>query len=294
MRLARDSRELASHSDGVREKVPFEVRRSELVARASEIFSRDSRFPAGWLEGSLADGSADSYSDIDLYLCVDEKAWDEVWANRLKVIGELVPILASLDIAGVFGVGCLVEGPVKLDVFFERESTLGSHPRVAVKRLWGQERIFEQLKIGEDRGEAAIKRALRYSVLGFLQGATWPVRILARGQVNTFLFNEILLVETGIIPLMLLKKDRRAFHRNMFTRAKMISAEEQALCGRIVDQVCAAVRAGDRAAMREVHLEIFRMICGLGRAAFERYGMEFPPRVEEEMAAFYIREWPME
>jgi hypothetical protein len=276
------------------ETVPFEVRRGELIARAIEVFSQDSRFSAGWLEGSLADGSADSYSDIDLYLCVEEKAWDEVWPNRLKVIGELVPILASLDIAGASGVGCLAEGPVKLDVFFERESTLGSHPRVAVKRLWGEERIYAQLKLGEDRGEAAIKGALRFSVLGFLQGATWAVRILARRQVNTFLFNEILLVETGIIPLMLLEKDRRAFHRNMFTRAKMISADEQGQCARIVDQICAAVRAGDRAAMRNIHIEIFRRICGLGRAAFERYGLEFPPRVEDEMVAFYMREWPME
>lgn len=294
MPSARDSRGLASHSYGMGETVPFEVRRGELIARAIEVFSQDSRFSAGWLEGSLADGSADSYSDIDLYLCVEEKAWDEVWPNRLKVIGELVPILASLDIAGASGVGCLAEGPVKLDVFFERESTLGSHPRVAVKRLWGEERIYAQLKLGEDRGEAAIKGALRFSVLGFLQGATWPVRILARSQINTFLFNEILLVETGIIPLMLLEKDRRAFHRNMFTRAKMISADEQGQCARLVDQICAAVRAGDRATMREVHIEIFRRICGLGRAAFARYGMEFPPRVEDEMVAFYRREWPME
>lgn len=276
------------------ETVPFAIRRSELIARATGILDADPRFPAGWLEGSLADGSADSYSDIDLYLCVDEQAWDEVWANRLKVIGTFAPLLVSPDIAGLFGVACLVEGPVKLDVFFERESVIGGHQRIKVKRLWGPERIYAQLKIGEDRGDAAIKAVLRFNILGFLQGATWPVRILARGQVNTFLFNEILLVETAIIPLMLLEKDRRAFHRNMFTRAKMISAAEQALCARMVDQICAAVRAGDRAAMREVHLEIFRMICKLGRAAFERYSLEFPPRVEEEMVAFYTREWPME
>lgn len=275
------------------ETTPFAIRRDALVDRAVEIFSADARFLAGWLEGSLADGSADSYSDIDLYLCVDTALWDEVWSNRLKVIAAVVPILASLDIIGVSGVACLTEGPAKLDVFFERESTLKSHQRVAIKRLFGPERIFEQLRIGEDRGEAAIASALRYSVLGFLQGATWPVRILARGQVNTFLFNEILLVETAIIPLLLLEKDRRALHRNMFTRAKMISSEEQSLCARLVDRMVTAVSADDRIAMREIHLEIFRKICELGRAAFARYGLEFPPRVEDEMVAFYMREWPM-
>ena len=102
--------------------VPFAVRRGELLDRAVAIFSADARFPAGWLEGSLADGSADSYSDIDLHLSVVESAWDEVWNGRLREIERVAPILASLDIMGVFGVGCLMAGPVKLDVFFEREA----------------------------------------------------------------------------------------------------------------------------------------------------------------------------
>jgi hypothetical protein len=193
---------------------------------------------------------------------------------------------------GVFGIGCLLEGPVKLDVFFERASTLASKQRVAVKRLWGSEEIFARLCIGDDLGDAAIARALEYTVLGFLQGATWPVRLLARGQHRTFLYGEILLIETGIVPLMLLETDRRAFHRNMFTRSKLLVPEQQAECARLIDGVVTASSAGDRDAMRTVHLEIHRTLCGLGRAAFARYGLSFPPRVEEEMTAFYLREWP--
>jgi hypothetical protein len=52
------------------EDFPFAIRRGELLDRAVAILSTDARFPAGWLEGSLADGSADSFSDIDLHLCV--------------------------------------------------------------------------------------------------------------------------------------------------------------------------------------------------------------------------------
>jgi hypothetical protein len=276
------------------EDVPFAVRRGELIDRAVAIFSTDARFPAGWLEGSLADGSSDSYSDIDLHLCVVESAWDEVWNARRSVIERVAPILASLDIMGVFGVGCLIEGPVKLDVFFEREAGLASRPRIAVKRLWGGgPEIYERFKIGDDLGDAAIKHALESNVLGFLQGATWPVRILARGQINTFLFNEILLVETAIVPLMLLETDRRAFHRNMFTRAKLLPAARRDECARLVDRIETSVRNADRAAMRDVHIEIFRKICELAIAAFARYGLEFPPRVENEMIAFYKLEWPV-
>src|SRR5260370_3575887 len=269
--------------------VPFAVRRGELLDRAVAIFSGDARFPAGWLEGSLADGSADSYSDIDLHLSVVESAWDEVWNGRRSVIERIAPILASLDIMGVFGVGCLIEGPVKLDVFFEREGGLASRRRIAVKRLWGSTEVYERFKVGDDLGDAAIKRALESNVLGILQGATWPVRLLARGQINTFLFGEILLVETVIVPLMLLETDRRAFHRNMFTRAKLLPPAQRHGCARLCDRIVTAGRDGDRIAMRDVHIETHRKIYELARAAFAPYGPEFPPPVEDAMRAFYKR-----
>ena len=102
------------------EDFPFAVRRGELLDRAVAILSTDARFPAGWLEGSLADGTADSFSDIDLHLCVGEKAWDEVWKDRLSVIEGIAPILASLDIMGVFGVGCLIAASPKSSPIWRR------------------------------------------------------------------------------------------------------------------------------------------------------------------------------
>ncbi|MGH7925929.1 MAG: hypothetical protein ACREQH_15200 [Candidatus Binatus sp.] len=273
--------------------VPFSIRRGRLIDRAVAILSTDARFPAGWLEGSLADGSSDSYSDIDLHLSVVESAWDEVWNGRRSVIERIAPILASLDIMGIFGVGCLMAGPVKLDVFFEREGSLQSMQRVAVKRLWGAPEIFERFKMGDDLGDAAIKHALEFNVLGFLQGATWPVRILARGQIETWLFDEILLVETAIVPVMLLETDRRAFHRNMFTRAKLLRQDQRGECARLVDRIVKAVRDGSRIAMRDVHIELHHRICELAGAAFEKYGLKFPPHMEQEMAEFYEREWPL-
>jgi hypothetical protein len=180
--------------------VPFAARRRQTIDKAVKILSADPRFVAGWLEGSLADGSADPYSDIDLYLCLEDDAWQRAWNDRRAIIERIAPILASLEIRGMFGIGCLLEGPVKLDVFFEKARSLEARTRPAVKWLWGPEAISARLKVGDTLDDSAIRFALETLVLGFLQGGTWPVRMLARGQVNTFLFNEILLVETGIIP----------------------------------------------------------------------------------------------
>jgi hypothetical protein len=282
----------ARHTSRMNDDVPFAIRRGATVDKSVAIFSNDPRFLAGWLEGSLADGSADPFSDIDLYLCVADGAWDEVWPNRRDVIARVAPILAAADVMGVFGIGCLLEGPVKLDVFFERASSLAAKQRVAVKRLWGPEEIFARLRIGDDLGDAEIARALQFNVMGFLQGATWPVRMLARGQRHTFLLSSCMLIENGIVPLLLLETDRRAFHRNMFTRAKMLGPHQQALYERLMDRLVKAVDAGDSAAMREVAIENLQMLCRLGRPAFARYGLSFPARVEEEMLAFLKREWP--
>jgi hypothetical protein len=273
-------------------EVPFAARRRQTIDRAVEIFSADPRFVAGWLEGSLADGSADSFSDIDLYLCVEDNAFEQAWKDRHAIIGQIAPIVASLEIRGLFGVGCLLEGPVKLDVFFEKPGVIGAHTRPAVKRLWGPEEIFARIKVGENLDDSAIRFALESLMHGFLQGGSWPVRMLARGQVNTFLFNEILLVETGLVPLMLLQRDRHALVRNMFTRAKLLTADESAECAALVERIIIAVHAGDRDAMRDTHIEIFRRICVLARAAFERFAMKFPPRAERELIDFYNREWP--
>jgi hypothetical protein len=273
-------------------EVPFAARRRRTIDRATEILSADPRFVAGWLEGSLADGSADPYSDIDLYLCIEDDAWQQAWNDRRAIVGSIAPIAACLEIRGVFGIGCLLEGPVKLDVFFEKAGAADARTRPAVKRLWGPDAIFARLKVGDQPDDAATRYALETLVLGFLQGGTWPVRMLAREQVNTFLFNEILLIETGIVPLMLLERDRRALARNMFTRARLLTAAQSSECAALVDRITVAVRGGDRAAMLDTHLEIFRRICTLARAAFDRFGMEFPPRAEEVLVDFFNREWP--
>ena len=79
----------------------------------------------------------------------------------------------------------------------------------------------------------------------------------------------------------------------MFTRAKLLPADQREERSRLIDRIETSVRNGDRIAMRDVHIEIHQKICELARAAFERYGLEFPSRVENEMVAFYKREWPM-
>ena len=92
---------------------------------------------------------------------------------------------------------------------------------------------------------------------------------------------------------MLLTRNRRTFHRNTFTRAKMLNEQEHRQYVRLIERITAAVHSNDRVAMRGLHIETFREICRLARQQFAIYNLNFPPRVEQELVTFFSREWPM-
>ena len=91
---------------------PFANRRTTMLDRIVALFSTDPRFRAGWLEGSLADGSGDDYSDIDLHLCIADDSWDEVWKQHREIIETIAPILVSNDIMGTFATAFLMMAPI--------------------------------------------------------------------------------------------------------------------------------------------------------------------------------------
>jgi hypothetical protein len=120
----------------------------------------------------------------------------------------------------------------------------------------------------------------------------WPIRVLGRGQWDTFIYIELLLVETAVVPLLLLETDPGALQRNQFSRSQRLRPDQRAMVEQLTQAVLAAAATGDVTALLPPHLAIYQQICRLARSAFTRYGLEFPAQVEAEMLAFYQREWP--
>ncbi|MER6141259.1 nucleotidyltransferase domain-containing protein [Streptomyces sparsogenes] len=56
---------------------------------------QDARVTGVAVAGSLAGGYADTYSDVDLIVAVDDKAFDSVMKDRLTLIGSWVPLVAG-------------------------------------------------------------------------------------------------------------------------------------------------------------------------------------------------------
>src|SRR5205823_650443 len=86
----------------------FAQRRERLVERLKGIVRGDPRIVALWLQGSLADGTADPLSDVDAYVAIEDTAFDEVFAERVVLAGRLGKVLAFADavVPGLKAIHC--------------------------------------------------------------------------------------------------------------------------------------------------------------------------------------------
>src|SRR5476651_168765 len=65
------------------------ARREALLDRLIAVAKADGRIVAVWLQGSLARGDHDAYSDVDAYFAVDDAAFDAVWSERAALLGKI-------------------------------------------------------------------------------------------------------------------------------------------------------------------------------------------------------------
>lgn len=267
--------------------------RDTFIQRVRNLFAQDSRVLAVWLEGSLADGTADAYSDVDVHLAIRGGAWREVWEQRHALIEPLGPFLFSADLPNLNGIGCVMEGPpFKVDFLFEAESSLGARPRTSVRPLWGSAETYASIKTGWEPSDEDVRLILDSTVRVTLQGSAWPVRLVGRKQWSTLLYTEMLLIETVVVPLMLVQRDRRAFHRNALSRARGLTSEQCDAVSQLTNQVISAAKREDSQPFLTAHLAILHQMCQEGKVAFDHYGLQFPEQIEEELTAFYQQAWP--
>src|SRR6185295_18343811 len=164
---------------------PIAARHEALIQRLTAAARADERVVAAWLQGSRADGSADDFSDIDYYVAVEDQAFGSF--DKLAFIGQAADVLVHAELFGGYGVVCLLEGPVKLDFIAEKASAAPNIPRPAVKLLVDKSGIT--LKTGWEPPREDVARQIDSTIRTTLQGASWPVRLLRRGQWMTHAFS---------------------------------------------------------------------------------------------------------
>jgi len=275
----------------------FEARREDLVARLEDLIREDERLVALWLQGSLADGSADPLSDVDAYIAVEDAAFDEVYEGRREVVSRLGRVLAYADgnFRDAYAVHCLMDGPVKLDLFFEPVSRVAAPERPAVRVLVDKAGIGASLKTGWEPSREAAAQKVDLLLRMIRQGAAWPVRLLHRGQWSTLAMVELELVNDNLMQMMAAQVDPRYLFKNRFSVPRLLRPEQRERLDALTAEVLDALARRDTVALRDAHLRIDDALVEEGRAACAALGIPYPGDKEGDAAirAFYEREWPV-
>jgi hypothetical protein len=275
----------------------FETARDNILAALTVLAQADPRVEALWLQGSLATGVADSFSDIDAYLAVADASFDDVWTERETWLSLLGGVLAASDATtpGLKAVHALMAGGARLDLFFEKASAAPGVARPVAKALVDKFGITSRLDLTWQAPVPQIGRIVQTIIRMTRQGATWPLRVLGRGQWPTLAMMELDLINGQIAQLMAVRHDPANFYRNVFSVQLLLTSEERERLAQLTADALAALAARDAAALKLVHLRVLDALVAEGRRACEALGVDYPigEPAEREVRDLLKRTWPV-
>ena len=275
---------------------PFETARETTLDALIAFAGADPRIDALWLQGSLAAGGADPFSDVDAYLAIRDADYDAVWADRAGVLARIGGTLVWSDAVtpGLIAVHALTAGGVRLDLFFEKASNVRDAPRPAVKVLVDKAGVAGQLKLGWEPSATVVARIITTTIRMTCQGATWPLRVLGRGQWGTLAKIELELINVQIAQLMAVSHGAANFYKNPNALAQALTDEERAQLAGLTDATLTALAARDLTALKVAHLRIGDALVDAGRAACAALGVPYPidPSSEQAVRNLIETNWP--
>jgi predicted nucleotidyltransferase len=271
------------------------LRREVLLDRLVEMAKSDMRVSACWLQGSLARGDHDAYSDVDAYLAVEDAAFEEVWKERGAILAKIARPLAWSDATtpGLKAVHALLESGLKLDLFFEPASKLEQQRRPAVYVLHDGGDYAPRLLAGWEPPVGTIAHIVSIIIRMTRQGATWPLRLLHRDQWSTLAMMELDLINAQVAQLMAIQNSPGHFYMNAFSYYRLLTPPQQAEIDRLTHRALFAVTHRDGTVLKEVHLEVYDALIREGKAACAALGVPYPlnDTDERDLRALIDKEW---
>jgi len=274
----------------------FETARAATLAALTEVARADPRIEALWLQGSLATGKSDAFSDIDAYLAVADAAFDELWSERAALLDRIGGALAwsAATTPGLTAVHALMTGGARLDLFFEKASTAPEMARPVAKRLVDKTGLTARLKLDWQAPVPVVGRIVQTIIRMTRQGATWPLRVLGRDQWSTLAMMELDLINAQLAQLMAVRHDPANFYKNAFSAPMLLTPREREQLAQLTADALAALSARDAAALKLVHLRVLDALVAEGRAACAALGVDYPvtDAGERGVRALLERAWP--
>lgn len=267
----------------------------DLVERAREAFEPDPRVLAIWLEGSVARGTADPASDLDLHLAIADAAFDD-FASAPDVLARIARPLGYLGVTqpGLRILPATLSGPVRLDLYIEQRSRLASAPRMPDRAM-----LLDRDAVEADLAAAPPfvfdpRAHLETLMRDYWFGAMWPARFTLRGDWGGLLMNATLVVYQFVVPALLIADGSPEFYREAYGRARFLAPDRRAALDGLLAyaiEAFAGIGAGgpDREVLARFHERFLAAVWGAFRAACRRVGLPYPSENEAEYRAYYAR-----
>ncbi len=144
--------------------------------RAKHVLATDPRIAAAWVEGSLAAGTADAWSDVDFHVAVEDPAA----IDGEELLGRIAPVISALTfpLGPVRLVAATLEGPVRVDLYVEPLDQVAS-----ISRL-GRPTCSTATRRGSASSTRSWTRPLQLArlVRGYFFGFMMPARLEVPGR----------------------------------------------------------------------------------------------------------------
>ena len=260
----------------------------ELIERALSVVRADDRITAAWLEGSFAAGTADAWSDVDLYIAVRDADYDAVVAERHNLINQIRPVLGYGEnpIPSGFLVYANLQGMLRLDLIFTKESEAGLRPRSRFKVLFDSGQATEKFRLREGLD---LRARVEGWVREFSYGSFQPLRLVNRKEWASLQLGFYWELMTHVVPAWLAVDDPTNAFRPQLHNERFLSDARRRQMNSFVTLIHETFAHGEPGPDQlKVMLEAsFTLIMSALRAACDRWEVAYPEDVERSIRQTY-------
>ena len=260
-----------------------------LLESAVARFRDDARIAGLVTGGSLAHGAADFYSDVDLYMIVQDKAFDEIFAERDAIVEAVGSPLFGFDVDPMPGGSTdhivIFEGPVKFDFMYLKGSDLKPDPKWAGCAVLKDVTGHVEDVVARSRGLAPPQPTAEELLEVNQKFWTWCWYVfgkIVRGELWEALDGIHRIRSLALVPLLDWAAERP--HEG-YRRLERKTAPEAA--SRLMATVAAVEPLALYAAL-QAEMELFR---SLRATVFDRFGLTFDPTPEEVLESEMSWRW---
>ncbi|TQL75426.1 streptomycin adenylyltransferase [Stackebrandtia endophytica] len=250
--------------------------REVLIQRVSDQLQADDRIRGAWLSGSLARGTADEFSDVDVWLVVAESEREALIKDWPTICDAITPTVLNQRVGSLPIFNAITPQWHRFDVVFGTPEEIPYRTRTTLKVLFDKDGLDDRL---QDSGQPLAPDPARiralvtefFRVLGLL-----PVAI-GRGEYVLGVSGAGLL-RTMLIQLML--EDVAVEDRGGALHLSPLLPPERM---RLLTELPAM--SADRDSVVAVHVACAEAFLPLGRELAERTGVEWPTALDEACRA---------